>query len=232
MKILLNILVALFAANTLWSHEGPPDVVFTTFHVKAEDPYEYIDYLKENPQSLAAGGGDVSGYCMTVSGHDYPGEMFIWNGFASLEDMMANATTYNPYAAPTALKNMREIKYTSFWKTLTPFELTPGFERVTRVSIKPENVVAFLQSTEVLEAAMKAAGEDFQLAVFAPIGGGPEGNTLMVRGFAKDGKSMGAMFDKGYAGASWSQAFVAMQSLVDSFERDSIEECEILYTAE
>ena len=169
---------------------------------------------------------------MTVSGHDYPGEMFIWNGFSSLEDMMANATTYNPYAAPTALKNMREIVYTSFWKTLTPFELVPGFERVTRVSIKPENVLSFLQSTQVLEAAMKAAGEDFQLAVFAPIGGGPEGNTFMVRGFAADGKTMGAIFDKGYAGASWSQAFASMQSLVDSFERDSIEQCETLYTAE
>ena len=65
MKILLNILVALFAANTLWSQEGLPEGGFTTFHVKAEDPYEYIDYLKENPQFLAAGGGDVSGYCMT-----------------------------------------------------------------------------------------------------------------------------------------------------------------------
>ena len=94
---LFLILVALFAANTLWSQEGPPEGGFTTFHVKAEDPYEYIDYLKENPQFLAAGGGDVSGYCMTVSGHDYPGEMFIWNGFASLEDMMANATTYFPH---------------------------------------------------------------------------------------------------------------------------------------
>ena len=54
----------------------------------------------------------------------------------------------------------------------------------------------------------------------------------MVRGFAADGKTMGAIFDKGYAGASWSQAFASMQSLVDSFERDSIEQCETLYTAE
>mgnify|MGYP003312665002 CR=1 FL=1 len=91
---------------------------------------------------------------------------------------------------------------------------------------------SYVEAMTKLEKAQQEAGHDVQIGVFAPIGGGPEGNTLMVRGFAKDGKSMGAMFDKGYAGASWSQAFVAMQSLVDSFERDSIEECEILYTAE
>ena len=229
MKIIFNVLAIIFAASTLWSQEGPPEGGFQTFHVQAEDPYEYIEFLKENPEFLKAGGGDVAGYCMTVSGHDYPGGMFIWNGFSSLEDMMSGATNYNPYGAPTALKKMRTIKYSSFWKTMTPFELTPGFERVTRVSVKPENVLAFLQSTQVLEAAMKAAGDDFQLAVFQPIGGGPEGNTYMVRGFAKDGQTMGAIFDKGYSGsAPWGQAFANMQSLVDSFERDSIEQCEIL----
>tara|TARA_B100000674_G_scaffold263238_1_gene217386 strand:- start:830 stop:1528 length:699 start_codon:yes stop_codon:yes gene_type:complete len=228
MKLLLSIMAAFLVAGTLWSQEGPPEGGFQTFHVQAEDPYEYIEFLKENPQFLAAGGGDVVGYCMTMSGHDYPGEMFIWNGYSSLENMMGNSNSYNPYGAPTALKNMRTIKYSSYWKTLTPFDLAPGFERVTRVKVKPENVLKFLQATEVFEAAVKAAGEDFQMAVFQPIGGGPEGNTLMIRGFAKDGQSMGALFDKGYAGAAWGQSLAAMQSLVDSFERDSIEQCEIL----
>jgi hypothetical protein len=51
----------------------------------------------------------------------------------------------------------------------------------------------------------------------------------MVRGIAKDGQTMGAIFDKGYSGSvPWGQAFANMQSLVDSFERDSIEQCEIL----
>ena len=39
MKILLNILVALFAASTLWSQEGPPEGGFTTFHVKADKTF-------------------------------------------------------------------------------------------------------------------------------------------------------------------------------------------------
>ena len=91
MKLLLSIMAALLVAGTLWSQEGPPEGGFQTFHVQAEDPYEYIEFLKENPQFLAAGGGDVVGYCMTMSGHDYPGEMFIWNGYSSLENMMGNS---------------------------------------------------------------------------------------------------------------------------------------------
>ena len=77
--------------------------------------------------------------------------------------------------------------------------------------------------------ALLVTNKIFNIDLFLGIGGGPEGNTYMVRGFAKDGQTMGAIFDKGYSGsAPWGQAFANMQSLVDSFERDSIEQCEIL----
>ena len=41
---------------------GLPEGGFSTFHVVAENPYEYIEALKAAPEALAAGGGDVVGY--------------------------------------------------------------------------------------------------------------------------------------------------------------------------
>ena len=88
---------------------GLPEGGFSTFHVVAENPYEYIEALKAAPEALAAGGGDVVGYCMTMTGHDYPGEMFIWNAYSSLKDALSSSAglSYNPYDAPKQLQNMR-----------------------------------------------------------------------------------------------------------------------------
>ena len=85
MKLFLYITSAIFALNAIFADDhgnssgGLPEGGFSSFHVVAEDPYEYIDFLKANPAALRAGGGDAVGYCMTMTGHDYPGEMFIWN---------------------------------------------------------------------------------------------------------------------------------------------------------
>ena len=79
MKI-FNLLLVMIIANLSFADDhgnpssaagaGLPEGGFSTFHVVAENPYEYIEVLKATPEALAAGGGDVVGYCMTMTGHD------------------------------------------------------------------------------------------------------------------------------------------------------------------
>ena len=117
MKI-FNLLLVMIIANLSFADDhgnpssaagaGLPEGGFSTFHVVAENPYEYIEVLKATPEALAAGGGDVVGYCMTMTGHDYPGEMFIWNAYSSLKDALSSSAglSYNPYDAPKQLQNI------------------------------------------------------------------------------------------------------------------------------
>ena len=71
MKLFVYITSAVFALNAIFADDhgnssgGLPEGGFSTFHVVAEDPYEYID---PNPAALKAGGGDAVGYCMTMTG--------------------------------------------------------------------------------------------------------------------------------------------------------------------
>ncbi|MFL2734340.1 MAG: hypothetical protein ACJ0E5_04215 [Gammaproteobacteria bacterium] len=240
MKLFFYSIIAIFAVGSLFaddhsnaSQAGLPEGGFSTFHVVAEDPYAYIDYLKSNPESLSGNGSDIVGYCMTMTGHDHPGELFIWNAYSDLGKALSDGLAYNPYKAPKQLKNMRKILYTAVWKPLTPFPVNPGFERVTRVNVKPENTQKFLMASEILQAEMNAAGDEFEMGVLLGLGAGAKETTLMVRGIAPDGKSFGELYEKGYSGkAPWGQALQNMQSLIDEVVRDSHEQCETLYTAE
>ena len=239
MKLFVYITSALFALNAIFADDhgnssgGLPEGGFSTFHVVAEDPYEYIDFLKANPAALKAGGGDAVGYCMTMTGHDYPGEMFIWNAYSSLDKALSDGFAYNPYKASKQLKSMRKLLYTAVWKPLTPFPLNPGFERVTRVTVKPENTEKFLMMSEKLQAEINAAGEEFEMGVLIALGGGVNENNLMVRAIAPDGKSFGELYEKGYSGsAPWGSTLQAMQSLIDEVVRDSHEQCGYLLAAE
>ena len=239
MKLFVYLISAIFMINASFADDhndtsaGLPEGGFSTFHVVAEDPYAYIDFLKANPAALAAGGGDMVGYCMTMTGHDYPGEMFIWNAYSDLGKALSDGFNYNPYSASKQLKNMRKILYTAIWKPITPFPVNPGFERVTRVTVKPENLQKFLMMTEKLQAEMNAAGDEFEMGVLVAVGGGSKENSLMVRGIAPDGKSFGELYEKGYSGkAPWGTTLAAMQSLIDVVVRDSHEQCGMLYSAE
>tara|TARA_B100000886_G_C20266512_1_gene425207 strand:- start:24 stop:743 length:720 start_codon:yes stop_codon:yes gene_type:complete len=239
MKLFVYITSAVFALNVIFADDhgnssgGLPEGGFSTFHVVAEDPYEYIDFLKANPAALKAGGGDAVGYCMTMTGHDYPGEMFIWNAYSSLDKALSDGFAYNPYKASKQLKSMRKLLYTAVWKPLTPFPLNPGFERVTRVIVKPENTQKFLMMSEKLQTEINAAGEEFEMGVLLALGGGANENNLMVRAIAPDGKSFGELYEKGYSGsAPWGATLQAMQSLIDEVVRDSHEQCGYLLAAE
>jgi hypothetical protein len=127
---------------------------------------------------------------------------------------------------------LRDVKYSVTWKPLKPFKLMPGYERVQRVRVAPQNVPAFLAAMTDFETALQEGGHpDFFNGVFLGIGGGThEAQTLMLRSITPDAESHGAMFDEYFAGeASWAGAYLAVAQLIESVESDNFEICEQIY---
>ena len=50
----------------------------------------------ESNSAPEATGTTNAGYCLTRSGHEHPGQMFVWNAYASLEDAMQALLKYDP----------------------------------------------------------------------------------------------------------------------------------------
>ena len=123
---------------------GPGEGSFTTFMVQAPDVSAYIKYLKSNPELFSGFNAAAAGVCVTITGQDYHGEMFVWSAYSDVAGAMTETTAYDPDKAPRELAKLRTPKYRVAWKPLKSFVLSPGFERVTRVKIKPENVPAYI----------------------------------------------------------------------------------------
>ena len=87
-----------------------------TVMVKAPNPQAYIKAIKENESVFKTSGASASGYCLTKTGNDYPGQMFAWNGFESVEKAMASLDTYDVYDAPSEFSTLREIQYVAMFK--------------------------------------------------------------------------------------------------------------------
>jgi len=134
-------LTAMLVLSCFIFAQSAPEGAFSTLHVQAEDPQEYIDYLKENTEAFEAIGSDLAGVCVTRTGNTYSGEMFVWNGFSSMAAAMKGADLYDPASAPRALQKLREVKYSTFWKPLKDFPIRPSsFERLNRIKIARENL--------------------------------------------------------------------------------------------
>ena len=73
-----------------------PEGAFTTLHVKAKNVDKYIELMKKNTAPFKAIGSDLAGVCITKTGHQYPGEMFVWNAFPSIEKAFAATDLYDP----------------------------------------------------------------------------------------------------------------------------------------
>ena len=60
-------------------HENPSttDGAVITMMVQSDDPMAYISALKTNSGAFEATGTTHAGYCLTRSGHEHPGRMFI-----------------------------------------------------------------------------------------------------------------------------------------------------------
>ena len=157
--------------------------------VQAKDPDAYIATLKKNPAPFIAIGSSVAGACVTKTGHDYPGQMFIFNGFASFEEAMAATDKYDAMKATPELMAIREVKYNVMFKPLKEYTLEPGSERLWRLKISTENLQAYVNKIAELETALRAAGHKINVGVFQPIGGGVH-EAIHLRG----GKSFNRSF--------------------------------------
>ena len=76
----INLICIFFVGSVFSIGEG----AFTTLHVKAKDVEKYVELMKNNTTPFEVIGSDIAGVCVTKSGNQYPGEMFVWNAFPSI----------------------------------------------------------------------------------------------------------------------------------------------------
>jgi hypothetical protein len=215
--------------------EATTEGAFTTLMIAAPDTGKYIASLKKNSAAFKAVGASGAGVCVTQSGHEYPGQMMIWSGYPSIQAALIGSSKYDPSKAPQHVARLREVKYGVTWKSLKPFKLNPGYERVQRIQVANEKVPTFVAAMSELEAAIQNNGhEDFGNGVFVSIGGGShEVQTLMVRSVSRDAAAAGALFDEYFSGtAAWAGAFQAVSPHIDAVTSDNFEMCEQIYFGE
>ena len=97
----LVLIVSFFASLAAFAddHGSAPTVgdgAFVALMVQAKDPDAYIAMMKGNSAPFEALGSSVAGVCVTKTGADYPGQMFVWNAFDSIEQAMASTDAYDP----------------------------------------------------------------------------------------------------------------------------------------
>ena len=212
---------------------GPVEGSFTTVMVQAPNVSAYIKHIKNNPMLFKGFNAAAAGVCVTITGQEYLGEMFIWSAHSNVQGAMEETTAYNFDDASEDIAKFRTLKYKVAWKPLKPFVLSPGFERVTRVKIKPENVPAYIAAATKLEAAIRKAGHDFNMGIFQPLGGGVhETGTFLLRGVSPNSSEAGRLIDEYFAGAEWGQQYLEASSLIDKVVRDTYESCQLFYSAE
>lgn len=234
MKRLLILTITVFSLTAFTSDENGPqttDGAFTTLMIAAADIGKYTETLRDNPSAFQATGTTGAGVCVTNSGNAYEGQMMVWSAFPDVSSALVGGTKYDPQQAPRQFKNLRDIKYGVTWKPLTPFRLEPGYERVQRIKVSAENMQAFNEGLNKLEASIQAAGHpNFFNGAFVQIGGGThEIETLMVRSITRDAQSMGVLFDDYFAGtATWAADYDSLM-LLGEVMSDNMEICEQVY---
>ena len=182
--------------------------------------------MKKNTGPFKAIGSDVAGVCVTRSGNQYPGEMFVWNAFGSIEDAFIASQKYDPMTPNKQFEKLRKVKYAATWKPVKEFELRPGYERLWRLKLNDWR--AFAKKMEELESALKAAGHDMRIGVFYPLSGGTE--VFHLRAVTDTASQSGKVADDYFAGASYGKIWDSSFQYVDEIVSETVEECEIIYT--
>ena len=204
-----------------------PEGAFTTLMVQANDVEKYIDYMKKNTAPFEAIDSDVAGVCVTKSGNQYPGEMFVWNAFPSIEKAFAVSELYDPMNSTSAFEKLRSVKYSATFKPIKEFDLKPGYERLWRLKLNDWR--AFAADMTILEKVLQKAGHEMRLGVFYPLGGGNE--VFHLRAVTIDGAASGRVADDYFAGAEYGQIWDnAFAKYVDEIVSETVESCEIIYT--
>jgi hypothetical protein len=215
-------LISLFAISISAAPEG----AFTSLHVKAKDVDKYVNFMKENTAPFQALGADVAGVCVTRSGNQYPGEMFVWSAYPSIEAAYEASRKYDPLKPSPAFEELRTVLYSVTWKPVKEFALKPGYERLWRLKLNDWKKFAF--EMEKLETALSDAGHDMRLGVFYPLGGGTE--VFHLRAVTDTPAQSGKIADEYFAGASYGKIWDNAFKYVDAVVSETVEECEIIYT--
>ena len=232
--LLVGLLTPLYLQADHHTIAGPGEGAFNTIMVQADDTAKYVEYLRANPGLFKTVGATAAGVCITRSGNDYEGQMFVWSAYPDLASALHANTVYDPNNAPSALAKLRTVKYGVSWKGLKSFRLDPGWERVLRIKVSTENLNAYVESLRELETAIINSGhESFNMGLFGPFGGGVhESQTIMVRAISPTARESGQIADEYFAGASWGRIWEKSRALVDEVVSDTYEVCEQIYTAE
>ena len=232
--LLVVLLTPLYLQADHHTIAGPGEGAFNTIMMQADDTAKYVDYLRANTGLFKGVGATAAGVCITRSGYDYEGQMFVWSAYPDLASAMHANTLYDPNNASSALAKLRTVKYGVSWKGLKSFRLDPGWERVLRVKVSPENLNAYVEALRELETAIINSGhESFNMGLFGPFGGGVhESQTIMVRAISPTARESGQIADEYFAGASWGRIWEKSRALVDEVVSDTYEVCEQIYTAE
>ena len=232
--LLVGLLTPLYLQADHHTIAGPGEGAFNTIMVQADDTAKYVEYLRANPGLFKGVGATAAGVCITRSGNDYEGQMFVWSAYPDLASALHANTVYDPNNAPSALTTLRTVKYGVSWKGLKSFRLDPGWERVLRIKVSTENLNAYVESLRELETAIINSGhESFNMGLFGPFGGGVhESQTIMVRAISPTARESGQIADEYFAGASWGRIWEKSRALVDEVVSDTYEVCEQIYTAE
>ena len=215
--LLVGLLTPLYLQADHHTIAGPGEGAFNTIMVQADDTAKYVGYLKSNTGLFKAVGATAAGVCITMSGNDYEGQMFVWSAYPDLASALHANTVYDPNNAPSALAKLRTVKYGVSWKGLKSFRLDPGWERVLRIKVSPENLNTYVESIRELETAIINSGhESFNMGLFGPFGGGVhESQTIMVRAISPTARESGQIADEYFAGASWGRIWEKSRALVD-----------------
>ena len=232
--LLVGLLTPLYLQADHHTIAGPGEGAFNTIMVQADDTAKYVEYLRANPGLFKGVGATAAGVCITRSGNDYEGQMFVWSAYPDLASALHANTVYDPNNAPSALAKLRTVKYGVSWKGLKSFRLDPGWERVLRIKVSPENLNTYVESIRELETAIINSGhESFNMGLFGPFGGGVhESQTIMVRAISPTARESGQIADEYFAGASWGRIWEKSRALVDEVVSDTYEVCEQIYSEE
>lgn len=237
-KILFGCVVALLITPALADdHAGSAqgNGAFTTLFVAAKDPESYIESVASNPALFEMIGAQAAGYCETISGRDYTGQIMMWNAFPSVSSAMIGASKYDPSKAPAEMASQRDFKYGTTWIPLKPFpRLDPGYERAMRIKISPTNMPSFIAAITKMEAEVIAAGHDtFMNGLFVAIGGGThEADSYYLKSITSSVETHGAVIDDYLSGAAWGASYNEAVALIDEVVNDQFERCEQFYSAE
>ena len=191
LTFLVGALLTCFAQADDHGSIPPGEGAFMTVMVKAADPKAYINAIKGNESFLEETGAIALGYCITKTGNDYPGQMFAWSGFDSVEKAMASLDAYDVYDAPAEFSSVREIQYVSMFKPLKEYKLDPAYERLWRVVVSTENLEQFVKGVAKVEKMIQAQGDDVNIGVFQPIArtGSPRPGTSKIWSLPRRGRS-------------------------------------------